>query len=114
MAFEDENSGSTQFYRKRLIADIQLDDELIQIIGMARDLDANDEFYLEDGGTKINIREIPEYVPQIYVDSLYRIFGRISIDGSGTQYVAAELVQHLPEFNFELYHRAMEMIQKIP
>ena len=112
--FEDgENSSPSQFYRKRLIADIQLDDEFVQIIGFARNLDENDEFYLEDGEAKIHVREIPEYVPQIYSDTLYRIFGHISIDGGGTQYVSAELIQHLPDLNFDLYHRAMTLSQKI-
>ncbi len=115
MTSEDgENDRSTQFYRKRLIADIQLDDELVQIIGIAGKLDANDEFYLEDGDAKIHIREIPEYVPQIYSDAPYRIFGRISIDGAGTQFTTAEIIQHLPELNMDLYHRTMAMIQKIP
>lgn len=115
MSSEDkENSQATQFYRKRLIADIQLDDEFVQIIGIAGKLDANDEFYLVDGDAKIHIREIPDYVPQIYSDAPYRIFGAISIDGAGMQFVSTELVQHLPELNIELYHRAMAMIPKIP
>ena len=42
-------------------------------------------------------------------DKLYRVLGKISIDGAGTRYLAPKVCQPMENFNLELYQKALRL-----
>jgi hypothetical protein len=111
--FESSNS-SNLFYKKKLISDIQPDDNLIQVLGIAIKLNAAQEFTLEDNGATIAIRNTPDDTPKIIEKGIYRVFGTYTIDPVGTHYLSAEIIQPITELNMKMYHQTMDLMKKIP
>lgn len=112
-ASESESGRTRETYIKRLLKDIQLDDSAIQVVGYAKSVNPSQEFYIDDKEGKIHVRDIPDEIENIQEGSLYRVFGELSIDGSGTQYISAHIVQDMEKLNFELYIKSMELVKKI-
>ena len=110
--FESSNA-SNLFYKKKLISDIQPDDNLIQVIGVAINVTAAQEFSLEDKGAIIAVRNTPDDAPKVTEKSLYRVFGSYTIDPVGTHYLSAEIIQPVKELNMIQYHQAMDLMKKI-
>ena len=110
MSFYDQNNlPSDMHYNKKLIGEIQLDDEALYLIGTAKDKNANDDFVLDDDTGTIPVREIPEQNDPIENGKMYRVLGTISIDGSGTRYLAAKFCKLVDNFNLELYQKALKL-----
>lgn len=109
----DSSNTSNLFYKKKLISDIQPDDNLIQVIGTATKVNAAQEFVLEDNGAIIAVRNTPDDAPKVNERSFYRVFGAYTIDPVGTHYLSAEIIQPLTELNIDQYHQAMNLMKKI-
>ena len=110
MSFYDQNNlPSDMHYNKKLISEIQLDDEALYLIGTAKNKNESDEFVLDDGTGTIPVREIPEQNAPIVNENIYRVLGTISIDGSGTRYLAAKICKLVEGINLELYQKALKM-----
>ncbi|MHA1719396.1 MAG: hypothetical protein ACTSWX_14655 [Promethearchaeota archaeon] len=111
---EFESNKTNETYIKRLISDIQLDDSAIQIVGYAKSINQSDEFYLDDKNGKIHVRSVSDEFGKIIEGNIYRVFGELSIDGDGTQYISAHIIQNMEKLNFKLFLKTMELIKKNP
>ena len=112
--FGGEAAASRKEYLKKFINEIGPGDEGVQLVGYARKVNASQEFYLDDATGQINVREIPEEVAAIQTDRLYRVLGECSLDGSGSQYLAAAFIQDMNDLNMELYQKALRKKKEIP
>jgi hypothetical protein len=108
-------SGNTtaNFYKRKLVGDVQPDDDFIQLVGIAKNPNASQEFTLEDGTGKINVRNVPEQMNKIQENHIYHILGRYSIDAIGTHFLNAAIVQDYDKLNLEIYKKAVELTKKI-
>lgn len=111
--YNDDGAGN-QFFVKKIIQELQPNEAEVQILGYARDKNANDEFYLDDTTGRIHIREIPEEAPLIQEGKLYRVFGTYALDGSGSPYIATQILQDMEDIDFEYYMKSLKKKQEIP
>lgn len=111
--FSDTQRTKKEFYRKVLIGDIRPDDNQIQIVGIALNINASQEFELSDNTGKVQVREIPDQCDKIIEKNTYRVFGRYLIDPLGTHYLAADIIQDLKTLNLERYIQTLELMKKI-
>jgi hypothetical protein len=109
----DSSNSLKQFYRKKLLTDLQPDDELVQLVGYAMNPNASLEFELVDGSMKIHVRNIPDSIHTIESNHLYRVFGQYSIDPIGTHYIKAEIIQDFGNINFDQYKKALQLTKTI-
>ncbi|UYP45272.1 hypothetical protein NEF87_001557 [Candidatus Lokiarchaeum ossiferum] len=114
MAFEYENEvQSKDFFQKRLVKDIQATDNQVTLTGYARNLNASDEFNLDDTTGQINIRDIPDETVAIKEGKIFTVLGNVSLDGAGTKFISAQFIRDAEGINFELYLKSMELFKKI-
>ena len=113
--FNDNGRNERNFFKIiKNIGDIKPEDSLIQVIGTARKVNPSMEFLLTDETGEIPVREIPDEIQSIDEGKLYRVFGRVSIDGVGTQYLQAEMVVKLEDdFRLDLFKKSIELYEKI-
>jgi hypothetical protein len=111
--FEENNLPSDMFYKRKLLKDIQMDDEGLYLVGKAEEKNPSEEFVLNDGSGTIQVREIPEETEKIQEGKLYKVLGRNSIDGVGTRYLAADHVISMDDLDLELYKKALNMKKEI-
>ena len=86
---------------------------MIQVVGAVKDLGLGGEFVLDDGSGTINVRDIPDETDPINQDLCYRVMGKFAIDPTGSAYLAAQIIQPLPQLNLELYKKSLELLKKI-
>ena len=63
--FEQENLPTNKPYKRKLIKEIQMDDEEIYVIGMAENKNASEEFTLNDETGTFPVRNIPETFKEV-------------------------------------------------
>ncbi len=110
--FSDNQRTKKDFYRKCLIKDIRPDDNQLQVVGTASQINASQEFELSDGTGTVQVREIPDQCDKIKENNIYRVFGKYNIDPLGTHYLAAEIIQDLKNLNLERYIQTLELMKK--
>ncbi len=111
--FEQENMPSTMHYERKVIKDVQMEDEAIYLIGKAENKNPSEEFDLNDGTGLIRVRNIPDATDSIEVGKIYRVVGRISIDGAGERFLAVDLIQKVENLDLKLYQQALELKKQI-
>ena len=83
--FEQDNQGINLQYQRKLIKDIEMNDEGVYIIGRAENKNPSQEFDLNDETGTVRVRQVPQDIDEIMVGEMYRILGQMSLDGAGTQ-----------------------------
>ncbi|MCF2139703.1 MAG: hypothetical protein K9W44_06585 [Candidatus Lokiarchaeota archaeon] len=111
--FTPEEMRSDQYYEKKLVKDLQPTDGLVQLTGYARNINANNDFYIDDTTGKIQTQNIPDDAPKITEGNLYRVFGKYEVDGTGTPVIAAQIIQDMQELDFNFYLKTMEKFKEI-
>jgi hypothetical protein len=101
------------FYKKVRVEEIEPNDSLIQVVGYAKNINASQEFSIDDKTGKISVRDIPDEVAAIQENRLYRIFGELSMDGVGSQFIKSEIVQDVNDLNFDLYQKSLDLSREI-
>jgi len=118
MGFEIESDfdveDNSSFYKKRLIEDIQPNDDTVMLTGYAKSVNASEEFNLDDTTGKIHIRDIPEESVSIQEGKMYRVIGQMLIDGAGTSYISAKYIVDFEGLNLDLFLKSMKLVKKIP
>lgn len=114
MAFEFENEvQSKEFFQKRLVEDIQATDNQVTLTGYARNLNASEEFNLDDTTGQINVRDIPDETVAIKEGKIFTVLGNVSLDGAGTKYISAQFIRDVEGINFDLYLKSMQLSKTI-
>ncbi len=115
--FGDDDAQETiekgKFFRKTLINYVSATDNFIQIAGYAKNVNASQEFTLDDSTAQIRIRDHPETAPNIEENQICRVFGQYLIDPMGTPYISARIIQFLPHLNMELYKKILQLQMRI-
>ncbi|MHA1584725.1 MAG: hypothetical protein ACTSVU_08665 [Promethearchaeota archaeon] len=111
--FNSDSESSDQFYKKKMIGEIQLEDTTLQLVGYAKNKNPSEEFTLEDETGKVFVREIPDEAEAIQEGKLYKVMGQMALDGAGTRYFAAEIVQNVESLNYKLYKKSMQLKKTI-
>ncbi|SRR6056297_3350916 len=112
--FEDDDMGQQAFVIKKNVADIQSGDTLIQVLGTASEVNPSMEFKLSDDTGKFPVREVPHDIETIDEGGHYRVFGEVTVDGAGVQYIAAKIVQDMKDLDVDLYKKSLDLMEKIP
>ena len=103
-----------KIYLRRKVNEIQQDDNEIQVIGFAREVNPSQEFSIEDDTGRYRVRDIPETIDTITEGTLYRVFGEISIDHSGVQFLSAKFIQNMTGLDQKQYDKVVNLLKKYP
>ena len=113
MAFDDSEVQNKEFFQKRLVGDIQATDNQVTLTGYARNLNASEEFSLDDTTGQIHIRDIPDESAAIKEGKLYTVLGNVLLDGTGTKYVSTQFIRDEEGLNFELFLKSLKLTKTI-
>ena len=108
---DDTENRPSRTFVKKFVADITPNDSSVQLTGYASNINKSNEFVLDDTTGKIALREIPDEFPQVQEKQVYRVCGDLSIDGTGTQYIAVKAIGQLNGLDFNL-HKKIEQLRK--
>lgn len=111
--FEQENQATYSEYQRKLIKDLQMNDEGVYLIGKAENKNPSEEFDLNDGTGKVRVRNIPENIDNVEIGKYYRVLGQMSLDGSGARFLAVDHIKMLPEFDLNTYQEVLGLKTKM-
>ncbi|MFX0022604.1 MAG: hypothetical protein ACFE9S_09770 [Candidatus Hermodarchaeota archaeon] len=102
---------SFQFAKQRIVKDISLDDERIQVTGYIKSRVSDKQIVLDDktGEINVNLMSIDEF--KFKENDLINVIGDIEFQSSGEKVLNADIVQDMNKLNFD-YYQKMYQIKK--
>jgi len=100
-----------QSAKQRIISDIKIEDERVQITGYVRDLVEEEQFVLDDdtGDISVDIKNIDFNFKE---KDLVNVIGDIVKEGNEIKMLRAEIIQDKNQLNFEYYKKLYELKKK--
>ncbi len=104
---------SFQFAKQRIIKDISIDDERIQVTGYIKSRVSDKQLILEDktGEIKVNLLNIDEF--KFVENDLLNIIGDVEFQSSGEKVLNADIVQDMKKLNFEYYQKIYQIRKEL-
>ncbi|MFX1377553.1 MAG: hypothetical protein ACFFA4_00525 [Promethearchaeota archaeon] len=96
---------SFQYARQRMIKDISIDDERIQVTGYIKSIKSNAQIILNDetGDLIVNPISIDDF--KFKENDLINVIGDLEFQSSGEKILNADIVQDMNKLNFEYYQK---------
>lgn len=100
---------SFQYAKQRIIKDISIDDERIQVTGYIKSRINNEQIMLDDktGTIKVNLINIDDF--KFKENDLINAIGDLEFHSSGEKILNAEFVQDMNKLNFEYYRKLYQL-----
>jgi len=100
-----------QSAKQRIISDIKIEDERVQITGYVRELVEEEQFVLDDdtGDISVDIKNIDFNFKE---KDLVNVIGDLVKEGNEIKMLRAEIIQDKNQLNFEYYKKLYELKKK--
>ena len=100
-----------QSAKQRMIQDIKIEDERVQITGYVKSPVEEERFVLDDDTAKIsvNIKNIDFNFKE---NDLINVIGELVREGNEIKMIRAEIIQDKNQLNFEYYKKLYELKKK--
>jgi len=100
---------SIQSAKQRIIKDIGIDDERIQVTGYIKSRINDDHIVLDDktGEISVNIVGIDDF--NFKENDLINVIGDLELRSSGEKLLNAEIVQNMNKLNFKYYQKLYQL-----
>ncbi|MFX0034432.1 MAG: hypothetical protein ACFE9I_02180 [Candidatus Hermodarchaeota archaeon] len=104
---------SLQYAKKRIIKDIALDDERIQVTGYIKNKIDDNHIILNDktGEINVNIKSVENF--NFKVNDLINVIGDLEFQSSGEKLINADIVQDMNKLNFEYYQKIYQLKKEL-
>ncbi len=104
---------SLQYAKKRIIKDIALDDERIQVTGYIKNKIDDNQIILNDktGEINVNIKGVENF--NFKVNDLINVIGDLEFQSSGEKLINADIVQDMNKLNFEYYQKLYQIKKEL-
>lgn len=104
---------SLQYAKKRIIKDIALDDERIQVTGYIKNKIDDNHIILNDktGEINVNIKGVENF--NFEVNDLINVIGDLEFQSSGEKLINADIVQDMNKLNFEYYQKLYQIKKEL-
>ena len=104
---------SLQYAKKRIIKDIALDDERIQVTGYIKNKIDDTHIILNDktGEINVNIKSVENF--NFKVNDLINVIGDLEFQSSGEKLINADIVQDMNKLNFEYYQKIYQLKKEL-
>lgn len=104
---------SFQYARQRIIKDISLDDERIQVTGYIKSRINDNQIILDDktGEITVNLINVDDF--KFKENDLINVIGEIEIQSSGEKVLNAEIVQDMNKLNFVYYQKLYRLKKEL-
>ena len=100
-----------QSAKQRIISDIKIEDERVQITGYVKDPVGEEQFVLDDDTGDIGI-DITNIDFKFKANDLVNVIGDIVKEGNEIKMLRAEIIQDKNQLNFEYYKKLYELKKK--
>lgn len=100
---------SIQSAKQRIIKDIGIDDERIQVTGYIKSRINDDHIVLDDktGEISVNIIGIDDF--NFKENDLINVIGDLELRSSGEKLLNAEIIQNMNKLNFKYYQKLYQL-----
>ena len=104
---------SSQFAKQRIIKDISIDDERIQVTGYIKSTVSGKQIVLDDktGEINVNLMSIDDF--KFKENDLINIIGDIEFQSSGEKVLNADIVQDMKKLNFKYYQKIYQIKKEL-
>jgi len=104
---------SFQYAKQRIIKDISIDDERIQVTGYIKSRINNNQITLDDKTGEINVKleSIDDF--NFKENDLINVIGDLEFQSSGEKLLIAEIIQDMNKLNFEYYQKLYQLKKDI-
>lgn len=100
-----------QSAKQRIISDIKIEDERVQITGYVKDPVGEEQFVLDDDTGDIGV-DITNIDFKFKAKDLVNVIGDIVKEGNEIKMLRAEIIQDKNQLNFEYYKKLYELKKK--
>ncbi len=104
---------SSQYAKQRIIKDISIDDERIQVTGYIKSRTSDKQIILDDktGEIKVNLISIDDF--KFKENDLINVIGDIELHSSGEKLLNAEIIQDMNKLNFDYYQKIYQIKKEL-
>ena len=104
---------SFQFAKKKIIKDISIDDERIQVTGYIKKKIDDNHIILNDktGEINVNIKGVENF--NFKTDDLINVIGDLEFKSSGEKLINADIIQDMNKLNFEYYQKLYQIKKEL-
>jgi len=104
---------SYPFAKQRIIKDIVIDDERIQVTGYIKNRISDNQIILEDktGEISVNLMSINDF--NFKENDLINVIGDLEFQSTGEKVINADIVQDMNKLNFEYYQKLYQIKKKL-
>ena len=100
---------SVQSAKQRIIKDISIDDERIQVTGYIKSRINNNQIIIDDktGEINVNLASLNDF--SFKENDLINVIGDLEFHSSGEKILNAEIIQDMKKLNFEYYQKLYQL-----
>lgn len=100
---------SIPYAKQRMIKDISIDDERIQVTGYIKSKINDDHIVLDDktGEISVNIVGIDDF--NFKENDLINVIGDLELQSSGEKVINTDIIQDMNKLNFEYYQKLYQL-----
>ena len=104
---------SFQYAKQRIIKDITIDDERIQVTGYIKRKTNDNQIILDDktGEIKVNLIGIDNF--NFKENDLINVIGDLEFKSSGEKVINADIIQDMKKLNFEYNQKLYQMKKEL-
>ncbi|MFX0002058.1 MAG: hypothetical protein ACFE9J_01110 [Candidatus Hermodarchaeota archaeon] len=104
---------SFQYAKQRMIKDISIEDERIQVTGYIKTKINDNQIILEDksGELIVNLMSINDF--KFKENDLINVIGDLEFQSSGEKLLNADVVQDMNKLNFEYYQKLYQLKKEL-
>ncbi len=100
---------SFPYAKQRMIKDISIDDERIQVTGYIKSRISDNQIILHDKTSEINVNLISVDDFKFKENDLINVIGDLEFQSSGEKLIIADIVQDMNKLNFEYYQKLYQI-----
>ncbi len=100
---------SFQYAKQRIIKDISIDDERIQVTGYIKSRINNNQIIIDDKTGEINVNLVSLNDFSFKENDLINVIGDLEFHSSGEKILNAEIIQDMKKLNFEYYQKLYQL-----
>lgn len=100
---------SVQSAKQRIIKDISIDDERIQVTGYIKSGINNNQIIIDDKTGEINVNLVSLNDFSFKENDLINVIGDLEFHSSGEKILNAEIIQDMKKLNFEYYQKLYQL-----
>lgn len=104
---------SFPYAKQRMIKDISIDDERIQVTGYIKSRISDNQIILYDKTGEINVNLISFDDFKFKENDLINVIGDLELQSSGEKVLNADIVQDMNKLNFEYYQKLYQIKKEL-